>query len=219
MLSLTYDEARLWWEKNYAGTSGVHIFSYGDINVTAINELVSEYIPVLKSSTEFYPALADQTISNSTISKPVSIHRKYPASPYSAGSTYGLSFKVPEGPAFKNIDLEILSFILFNTPNSPFFTTFLASESPIATGFCPNIGYNAQTRIFTVGFQNLTTSVNFDSPSFVKFDRSRFAEFVNFEQSSIVELKAEVLQELVLQILESCFSSEKNPHNFDFWIL
>lgn len=221
MLNISYPQIRTWWEQNYSGSTGVKIFSYGPISVNKINALARDYIPSLKTKCLNRESLPQSNFSlhNAIIDQPVSIHRKYPANPYSAGSTYGLTFKIPESEKFKSLDLEILSFILFNTPNSPFFTTFLASQTPIATGFCPNVGYNSQSNTFTIGFQNLTTSVDLDSPVYSTwFDKSQL-EDVDFSQGSVVELKPQVLQELVLQTLERCLSSEKTPHNFDYWIL
>lgn len=125
----------------------------------------------------------------------MSINKKYPPNPYSPGSIYGLTFKIKENLKLKNIDIEILSFILFNTPNSPFFTRFLSSDHPIASGFCPNVGFNPQAQTFTLGFQNLNSSINLDD--YPWFDRSRL-EKVNYKQSSVVELKDELLQELIM---------------------
>ena len=50
IMNTSYEDIRTWWEHNYHGNTGVKIFTYGNINVKQVNDIVAKYIPCLKPS-------------------------------------------------------------------------------------------------------------------------------------------------------------------------
>lgn len=99
----------------------------------------------------------------------------------------------------KNIDFEILSFIIFDTPYSPFLKRFIQGNSRLANGFCPNFGFNSQSRTFTVGFQDIEAFVDLDDPHFSWFDKSRISdETQGTKNFGTVPMTKQLLYEMIM---------------------
>ena len=112
---------------------------------------------------------------------------------------YGLSFNLGALEQIKNIDFEILSFIIFDTPYSPFLKRFLQGNSRLANGFCPNFGFNPQNNTFTIGFQDIQPLVNLDDPQFSWFDKSRISDEAQGRKNfGTVPVTKELLYEMIM---------------------
>jgi hypothetical protein len=133
---------------------------------------------------------------------------------------YGINFNIGTTQKIKKIDLEILSFIFFDTPYSPFFNRFIQGNTPIANGFCPNFGFNPENSSFTIGFQDLVPFIDLDDPQFSWFDKSKLtSDFNGGLNFGTVTLTKDLLHEMIMQTLEYCLSSDSAPHNFPEWVL
>ena len=80
-------------------------------------------------------------------------------SPAETQSKLGIAFLcdvLPSANEYESFCLNILSSMLLNGPNAPFYKAII--EEGIAPNFCPGSGYDSSTRQppFTVGVQGVT---------------------------------------------------------------
>ena len=80
-------------------------------------------------------------------------------SPAETQSKLGIAFLcdvLPSANEYESFCLNILSSMLLNGPNAPFYKAII--EEGIAPNFCPGSGYDSSTRqpTFTVGVQGVT---------------------------------------------------------------
>ena len=82
-------------------------------------------------------------------------------SPAETQSKFALAFLcdfLPAQDPYESFCLDILSYILLQGPNAPFYKSIIESQK--APNFCPGVGYDHTTRqaTFTLGAQGLKTN-------------------------------------------------------------
>ena len=72
-------------------------------------------------------------------------------------TTFGIGFLCDElgTQPHDSMVLSLLSYLMFDTPSSPFYVVFL--ESGLASGYCAGRGYESSLKYstFTIGFDNI----------------------------------------------------------------
>ena len=151
------------YSKSVYHPSNATIFSYGDLNPLKHQEFIEK---------EFF---SKEKFSEKNVENQFLIHEpkiRIPAMVQlpkartgqslvqGRESTVGISFlcnKMGENPE-DSFGLSILSFLLFDTPSSPFFKIFI--EQQLCDGYCPGYGYESSIAqsYFTIGFENVESN-------------------------------------------------------------
>ena len=155
---LSHEELRSFYQKYYHPSNCVFV-SYGDLDVKpTLQFLNDEYLSKIDpTNTHFFPGKLN-------IESPIKAVVYGPADPVcldsKSNSQFGISFVCDQAfnDPFDYIGLELLSSVLFDFPNSPFYQEFIASQN--ATDFCAANGFSEQIfyPIFTMGLKNVSNS-------------------------------------------------------------
>lgn len=149
------------FHKLYYHPTNTHFFTYGDLDFTHHLKFVEEQViaPNFQRNPEAHK-------SELTLEKPLSsaIHKEENfmpdmMSPHETQAKLGIAFLcklLPAKDEYETFALNVLSSILLNGPNAPFYKAII--EEGIAPNFCPGSGFDSTTRqpTFTVGVQGVT---------------------------------------------------------------
>lgn len=152
---LSHEDLIKFHKKNYHPSNSA-IFTYGDLSPLKHQEFLEKNY--LKNYSKSNP-MEDE--GSPVIDKPVKLTLSKPESAEvieeGKDTTFGVSFLCQNigDDVDDSIALSILSYLLFNTPKSPFYVDFL--ESGLASGYCPGVGYETMLKnsYFTIGFDNI----------------------------------------------------------------
>ena len=156
IVSLPYEELVDFYKKYYH-PSNAKFFSYGDMDFRKHLEIINEKF--LKGQN--YLEVKSEIPLQNKFSSPVQVEIKSPPEAVAMDpekqTRFGISYLCNEvvSDPFTAISLNILSYMLFETPNSPFYKSLL--EAGIAPGFCPGYGYEMGMKqgTFTIGVSNI----------------------------------------------------------------
>jgi Zn-dependent M16 (insulinase) family peptidase len=152
---LTHQQLKDFHQKNYH-PSNSSIFSYGDLNPLEHQKFLEENYLSKMERIEI-----TESVGVPTISEPTHItHYKPPNTQVieeGKSTSFGIGFICDE-IGLKSEDslaLSILSYLMFDTPSSPFYVRFL--EEGLASGYCAGKGYEPvlQYATFTIGFEDI----------------------------------------------------------------
>lgn len=158
ILTLTYEELKEAYKRLYH-PSNSFFYSYGDLDFTEHLEFINRNFLSQHQAIDPETEIPLQKRFN----LPEEIKIKSPPDPTAIDperqGQYAVSYlcnDVKEDP-LTSAALNILSYMLFETPNSPFFQTLL--ESGVTSGYCTGYGYDSNTReaSFTIGAKNLSS--------------------------------------------------------------
>lgn len=153
---LHYEELKNFFEK-YCHPSNMKFFSYGDLDFTShLKYLQTNYLHKYEKSPK------PITITNAKrFNAPQTLTLKGPKDPFALeagkdgkfGIAYLCNDVVKEN--FTSFALSILSYMLFDTPNSPMYKSLI--ESGVAASYCPGHGYEPSFKeaCFVIGVQDV----------------------------------------------------------------
>ena len=153
---LKYEELKNFFE-TYCHPSNMKFFSYGDFDFREhLKYLQNNYLhKYSKTNQKIEVNLAKR------FEKPKTLSLKGPKDPFSLeegkdgkfGIAYLCNNVVNEN--FTSFSLSILSYMLFDTPNSPFYKSLI--ESGVAASYCPGHGYEPSFKeaSFVIGVQDI----------------------------------------------------------------
>ena len=153
---LSYEELKDFYKRFYH-PSNSYFYSYGDLDFREHLKFIDDNY--LKKSQYLDPKT--EVPLQERYREPVTVHVKSPPDAVAIEpgkeTKLGLSFLcniVVDSPV-TSFSLQILSYMLFDTPSSPFYQTLI--ESGIASGYCPGYGYDMNNKqgIFTIGVRNV----------------------------------------------------------------
>ena len=155
---LSYEELKEAYKILYH-PSNSFFYSYGDLDFADHLQFINNNYLHSYKATETSSHVPCQT----RFSIPVEQKIQSPPDPLaqdpSRQSQYGMSFLCNDitQDALTSVSLNILSYLLFETPGSPFYLSLL--ESGLVTGYCAGYGYDMNTRegSFTIGARNLSS--------------------------------------------------------------
>ncbi len=156
---LSYDELKQFYKRFYH-PSNSHFYSYGDLDFRQHLKYIEENY--LKDIEHLDPKT--ELPLQEKYKEPVTIYAKCPPDAVAIDperqTKLGISFlcnNVMEDP-ITSFSMQLLSYMLFETPNSPFYKALI--ESGIASGYCPGHGYDMSMKqgTLTVGVRNIGNS-------------------------------------------------------------
>ena len=155
--NLSYEELKEFYKRFYH-PSNSYFYSYGDLDFR-------EHLKFLEDNylTKYdYLDPKTEIPLQERYKEPVTTHVKSPPDAVAIEpekqAKLGVSFlcnNVVEEP-ITSFSLQVLSYMLFDTPSSPFYQTLI--ESGIASGYCPGYGYDMNNKqgAFTIGVRNVS---------------------------------------------------------------
>jgi len=178
------------FQAQYYHPSNATFFTYGDLDFADHLHFVESQ--VLKPSFKRNADISSQITLEDKLTTPIHKEESFMPdlmSPADTQSKLGLTFLcdlIPAENPYENFCIQILSALLLNGPNAPFYKAII--EKNKAPNFCPGSGYDHTTRqaTFTVGVQGISDKafsesekVLFETLQDVKkngIDRSLFEE-------------------------------------------
>lgn len=154
--TLSYEELKNFYQRFYH-PSNAQFYSYGDMDflehLKFVNDNYLKSYSLIDPKTEICKVKRFITPADAKFKCPpdaVAIEKDRQA-------RFAISYlcnDITEDPV-TSISLHILSYLLFETPNSPLYQALL--ESGIASGFCPGYGYDMSNKetSFTIGVRNI----------------------------------------------------------------
>jgi Zn-dependent M16 (insulinase) family peptidase len=158
IVKLSYEELKNFYKKFYH-PSNAAFFSYGDLDFSKtlkfLNDNYLSKMEAAKIDSEVPLQIPHDTVVEKKVKSPPEAVNLDPKKQ----SKFALSFLCNNvvDDQFTAISLHILSYLFFETPNSPFYKALL--ESGITDGFCPGYGYDMTTKesTFTIGVKNVSS--------------------------------------------------------------
>lgn len=154
--TLSYQELKQFYKRFYH-PSNSYFYSYGDLDFRDnLKYLENNYL----KNFEYLDPKTEVPLQE-PYKTPMEVHIKSPPDAVAIDpekqAKMGISFlcnNVVDDPVL-TFSLQLLSYMLFETPSSPFYKSLL--ESGLATGYCPSYGYelNLKQGILTVGVRNI----------------------------------------------------------------
>lgn len=158
---VSYPDVKLFHSEIYH-PSNCSIYSYGSFEAEAIQDYFTQTKTFQKK--EFLDMQSTYPQGAPTIQGPIRIHESKPKSLDSLiegrDAIFGTAFlcnKIGENP-LEDIALNILSYLLFETPQSPIYHHILSTG--ISDGYCPGYGFDSSLKYgyFTIGLKNVEDS-------------------------------------------------------------
>jgi Zn-dependent M16 (insulinase) family peptidase len=153
--NLTHEDLKNYHKKNYH-PSNATIFTYGDMDVRKHQSFLEENFLSSFKNLSFKKPSMEPTL-NSPIRKKITMPPPAVELQKGKDSMFGTSFLCNQmGKDIEDsIGLSLLSYLLFDTPSSPFYVDFL--ETGLADAYSPGHGYesNVLPSFFTIGFKNI----------------------------------------------------------------
>ena len=156
IVKLSYEELKEFYKRHYH-PSNASFFSYGDLDFTKtlkyLNEKYLSKYQYQEANTEIPAQQKFDNIQEVKVKSPPEAINPDPKRQTKFALSYLCNDVVDD--TFTSISLNILSYLLFETPNSIFYKVLL--ESGIAEGYCPGYGYDMSTKesTFTIGVRNI----------------------------------------------------------------
>lgn len=156
IVNLSHEELQAYYKKYYH-PSNCTIYSYGDLNFAETQEFVDqnylknyEYLKIDKTEDFGKITLTDEVRKSITL--PPNPHMVDPKKQTSLSIGFYLK-EIQEDPE-DSLGLQILSFLLFESPKSPFYQKF--QEAGLASNYAPDTGFTNDYKYntFSIGFDN-----------------------------------------------------------------
>lgn len=153
--NLSHEELKKFHSKNYH-PSNSQIFSYGNFDPIEHQKFLENNYFSKMSKLE----LSDQ-VGVPSVNSPVYVSELKPPNSQiiteGKSTTFGIGFvcdEIGKDPQ-ESLVLSVLSYLLFETPSSPFYVVFL--ESGLASGYCAGKGYDNSLKYstFVIGFDDI----------------------------------------------------------------
>ena len=156
---LKYNELIEFHDKYYH-PSNCTFLSYGDLDFTEHLRFIQTYALDHFEKDAKVKQQSELVLEDQVPEKPIEAKVLFmpdQMSPEETQAKFGITFICNEGAedSYETFKLEILSELLFQGPNSPFYKKVI--QSGIAPSFAPGVGYNCSFRqgTFTVGVQGI----------------------------------------------------------------
>lgn len=189
---LTLDELKSYYSKSY-DPSNCTIYSYGTLNPEILQSTLLKKLPKIQKSQN--PLKIE--LGKPALDKPVSLKKTMPLTGTGSGldnssivSIGWLCNQIDQDP-LDGIGLNILSTLLFELPNSPFYREFL--EKGTAQGYAPGYGYeqNLATSYFIAGVKGVNKGAENEAIEKIKDVLKQTAES-KFDKHSILSLLSQI---------------------------
>lgn len=157
---LQYEELKNFFQ-TYYHPKNMKFFSYGDLDFTQHLDFLDKNYLSKYGLEDLKSKKALEVTPAKKLQSPITLHIKGPKDPFSMeegkDGKFGIAYLCNDvvNDSFDSFCLSIISYMLFDTPNSPLFKSLI--ESGLAPSFCPGHGYEPSFKegSFVLGVQEI----------------------------------------------------------------